>query len=363
VLTSSLDYHLPPERIATAPAQPRDAARLLVFDRRRDVIEHLLVRDLPQVLGATDALVFNTTAVMAARLILARASGHRTEGLALEALPGEPTVWRFLIRSAGRLRAGERLALIDGTGIERGDAILLLRRDAESWVGRLMEGDEVPSAAAVDAWFLRSGHVPLPPYILRARLRRGEQEEQGADRGWYQTAFADLARRRSVAAPTAGLHFTPELLTALTARGVRRIDLLLHVGAGTFKPIEAKTLESHAMHAEHYEVSGEALELLRAQRAGGGRIIAVGTTTVRTLESLADPLPVDPQVGQTRLLIAPGHPIRHVDALLTNFHLPRSTLLALVAAFTGLERLMSIYREAIDRGYRFYSYGDAMLVL
>jgi len=364
MLSASLDYVLPPERVATAPAEPRDSARLLLYDRRRDEIEHLTVRDLPALLGPSDALVFNTTAVLPARLILQRHSGRRTEGLAMEPMPGETAVWRLLLRGAARLRAGERLALIDGRDRDRGDAVVLLRRDGACWIGRLEPtANESCTERPIEALFARSGHVPLPPYILKARLRRGEPEEQAADASWYQTAYADLSHRRSVAAPTAGLHFTSALLSALSARGVGRVEVTLHVGAGTFKQVEAETLEDHPMHAEHFEVSAEALHVLRAHRANGGRVIAVGTTSVRTLESLPDPIPTASQAGETRLLIAPGHRLRHVDALLTNFHLPRSTLLALVAAFTGLERLKSIYAEAIDRGYRFYSYGDAMLVL
>lgn len=364
MLTSSLNYHLPPECIATAPAQPRDSAKLLWFDRARDRVEHLVVRDLAERLGPRDALVFNTTAVMPARLVLRRASGKGTEGLALEQVAsGPPAVWRLFLRNAGRMRQGELLTLEDAQGVDRGDRLRLLERDAEAWLGTFLLGEKPCDEQAVLDLLGRSGHVPLPPYILGARRKRGEAEERDSDVEWYQTAYADMARRRSVAAPTAGLHFTPGLLDRLDERGVRRIDVTLHVGPGTFKPVEAERLEDHPMHAEHYEVSAEAMRSLRLHRAAGGRIMAIGTTSVRTLESLPDPIPDESMTGQTRLLIAPGHRFQHVDALMTNFHLPRSTLLALVAALTGLDRLKALYAEAIERGYRFYSYGDAMVVV
>jgi S-adenosylmethionine:tRNA ribosyltransferase-isomerase len=211
----------------------------------------------------------------------------------------------------------------------------------------------------------------LPPYIQRARHVQGIEISDERDRQWYQTTYADPRRRRSVAAPTAGLHFTPHLLEAMTNRGVQRLDVTLHVGPGTFKPVAAETLAEHTMHTEFFEVDERTVQALREtrrriERAGRGRIIAVGTTTVRTLESLPSPLSATtdgPMAGETDLLIAPPYEFRLVDGMLTNFHLPRSTLLALVAAMVGLERLLAIYREAVEREYRFYSYGDAMLIL
>lgn len=363
--SDELDYPLPPQRVATSPASPRDSARLLVVHVDRGTIEHRTVRDLPALLEPTDALVFNTTSVMPARIVARRASGGAVEGLALAPVEGEERLWRVLLRGSARLRPGERLRLESEEGSFAGDALELEARDGEAWRARFLEAGSAQPADPRRV-LARSGHVPLPPYILGARRERGEAVERPEDRRWYQTVYAHGGAGRSVAAPTAGLHFTAELLEALERRGTRRIDVTLEVGPGTFKPVSAETLEAHLMHRERFEVSAAALAALRAQREAGGRVVAVGTTSVRTLESLPSPLPrpdCGPITGETDLLIAPGHAFRVVDALLTNFHLPRSTLLALVAAMVGLERLKAIYAEAIAGGYRFYSYGDAMLVL
>ena len=362
-----LDYPLPPERIATHPVEPRDSARLLVVRRAEHLVEHRLVRELPELLTRGDSLVFNDSAVLRARLVARRATGGHVDGLALGPRPGDLGAWRVLLRGSARLRAGERLELLDGDGAPSGDAMTLIARDEEAWsvqfIGRTPD-DDTPTILA------RSGRTPLPPYILHERMRRhgqpGDAADDSRDRAWYETVYADPARRRSVAAPTAGLHFTPQLLDRLDARGVERIDVTLHVGAGTFKPVSAATLEAHVMHREWCEVGEHALARLRATRARGGRVVAVGTTSCRTLESLPDMLPDPvrgPVVAETDILIAPGHRFRHVDALMTNFHLPRSTLLALVAALVGLDWLKEIYAEAVAREYRFFSYGDAMLVV
>ena len=353
--TNQLDYALPKDLIATRPARPRDAARLLVVSRRDETIEHARVRELPRFLRAGDALVFNTSAVVPARLRGRRATGGRVEGLFVEEV--EPGAWVVMLESRGRLRGGERIELVDGADRGAGHQLELIEPHSQGWIARLI-GPE-----STEAVLDRLGRTPLPPYIRKARA--GNEIADALDRKWYQTVYADPQARHSVAAPTAGLHFTRRLLRRLEGCGVRRIEVTLHVGPGTFRPITASTVERHAMHAEEFVVRPEAIAALRA---GGGRIVAVGSTAVRTLESLPQPLPRPeslrgPLRGRTDLLIAPPYRFKHVDAMLTNFHLPRTTLLALVAAMLGLERVKAVYEEAARQGYRFYSYGDAMLIL
>ena len=354
--TDALDYRLPPELIATRPAEPRDAARMMVLSRSDDRIEHAHVRDLPGFLRAGDAMVFNTTAVAPARFCGRRAgSGGRVDGLLVDQ-PAART-WVVMLRSNGRLHAGDRIELLSRTGQPTPHQLELVEPHTEGWTVTVQ--GSLPAETILD----QVGLTPLPPYILKAR--DGHEVADDLDRAWYQTVYADSTQRRSVAAPTAGLHFTGDLLARLEAAGVHRIDVTLHVGPGTFRPITAATLAGHVMHAEHYSVSPEAIAALAARK---GRVFAVGSTAVRTLESLPDPLPAaetldGPVRGCTDLLIAPPDEPTHFDGLLTNFHLPRSTLLALVAAVIGLDRLHEVYAEAARREYRFYSYGDAMLVL
>ena len=384
--TQELDYELPEHLIATRPAEPRDSARMLVARRSGGEVEHRLVRDLPDYLRAGDALVFNTAAVAPARLIGRRAkSGGRVEGLFLRELPHGPSataalIWQVMLKAGGRLHIGDRIELLDRDDHEAACALELIEHsEAGDWIVAVTGADSTMTALQ------QVGRTPLPPYILKAR---GEDTvDDQSDRRWYQTVYADPAKRQSVAAPTAGLHFTPELLERLVNEGVRRIDVTLHVGAGTFKPITATTLSQHRMHTESFEASGDSIrEIARMQKlrgakpqagggAGGYRLIAVGTTSVRVLESLPSARilgkPESVETGQmcgriaglTDLMIAPRYEFKYVDGMLTNFHLPRSTLLALVAAMLGLDRLKAIYREAIEKGYRFYSYGDAMLIL
>ena len=360
--TDELDYQLPVELIATRPAEPRDSARLLVMRRNEDTIEHRHVRDLPEYLCANDLLVFNRAAVMPARLVGRRAdTGGRVEGLFLEEVGHEH--WLVMLRSNGRLRVGHRVQLVDSDGQLQEHPLELVEQRPEGWLVRV---DQPQGGSTM---LDRAGWTPLPPYILRAR---GEQKFGDAqDRQWYQTTFADSKERRSVAAPTAGLHFTPQLLAAIDRKGVRRTDVVLDIGLGTFKPITAQTLNEHPMHVERFMVEPSVVEAIQQTRDpanGQGRVVAIGTTVVRTLESLPTPLP-DPAsltgtiIGDTELLIAPPYHFQLVDGMLTNFHLPRSTLLALVAAMVGLDRIKAVYREAIAQGYRFYSYGDAMLIL
>ena len=368
--TNELDYRLPPQHIATEPAQPRDAARLMVVRRDSGTIEHRQVRDLaglPGLFGAQDLLVFNQTRVLPAYFTgLRRGTGGKVTGLFLRA-PG-PRVWQVLLEARGRLGPGDNIELSDGAyleltgrgeeGAEAGGAPGVPGAGGAVWTAALHSQEDTLTLLG------QIGAAPLPPYIRRQRRALHQAELRPEDAARYNTVYA--VDPGSVAAPTAGLHFTAELLRALDAQGVRRRSLTLHVGLGTFAPVRSDNLEDHAMHAESYTVPEATLAALRCARAAGGRIIPIGTTTVRALESLPDPLPGAGDVaGETRLLIAPGFTFRFADGLMTNFHLPRSTLLALVAALpgVGIERLLGWYRVAVAEGYRFYSYGDAMLIL
>lgn len=345
--TDELDFELPAKRIAREPCRPRDASRLMVVHRGDGRLEHRVFRDLPEYLTARDCLIFNTTRVLPARLVARRATGGRIEGLFLEEL--RPGRWRVLLNGSRRLRIGEALEL------EAGGSRLRLE-------ARTAEGEcEVFIDPAEDALTVlnRVGLPPIPPYISRGP---DASRDPARDRADYQTVYADAPG--SVAAPTAGLHFTPELLANIEARGITRADVLLHVGLGTFAPISADDLAGHVMHEEWNCLTAEAAARIEACRARGGRRVAVGTTSVRTLESRADAegrLRTGDE--KTRIFIYPPYSFRAVDALVTNFHLPRSSLLALVMAFGGVELIRHAYRTAIDQGYRFYSFGDAMLIL
>ena len=356
-----LDYALPPDRIATTPAEPRDAARLLVARRATGELAHHRVADLPEIPespGAGDLLVFNRTKVVPAEIEGARAAtSGRVSGLVVE--QPEAGRVRVMLESRGRLVPGERIDLAEGS-------LELIERDARgTWLAGLES--ELPLSELLG----RIGRLPLPPYIRRERRARGEPELAAEDVERYNTVFADAAG--SVAAPTAALHFTEGLLERLAARRVERAELTLHVGPGTFRPIRAERVEDHEVDPERIHVPADTIAALARTRARGGRIIPVGTTCVRALESLPDPLPDEPAgfTTATGLFIRPEgdaerpFPFRFTDAMLTNFHLPRSSLLALVAALpgVGVDRLTSWYAEARDRGYRFYSYGDAMLIL
>jgi S-adenosylmethionine:tRNA ribosyltransferase-isomerase len=351
---ADFDYELPPELVAREPAPVRDRARLFVHERARDASVHSEVRALTEFLRAGDLLVLNDTRVLAARVLARRKSGGRVELLCVEPLPTDPLVWKVLAHPARRLVAGERLEL------EHPDVCARLVERPRTPDGRVASEwhvafeDERGERCDVFAVLERIGHVPLPPYV-----ERGDVPD---DRERYQTVYA--ARPGAIAAPTAGLHFTPELLAALEARGVGRAFVTLHVGPGTFQPVQCEDVRAHAMHAERYELSPATVSAVRAARAAGGRVVAVGTTSVRVLESCVDERgELAAGSGSTRLFLLPGASFRVVDALLTNFHLPRSTLLMLVSAFAGRERVLRLYREAVERRYRFYSYGDAMLLL
>ncbi len=345
---------MPPECIAQTPLADRTAARLLVLDRQSGTIDHRHVRDLPGILRAGDLLVLNDTRVIPARLHAIRPSGGQVEVLVLHPSGGAPGVWAALIRRSARLQVGERLTLLGseqriGTS---GDApTLSVRRKYDGG-----EFDVCFDGVADTSEVLRLlddyGQLPLPPYIKRP-LEDGER---------YQTVYAK--REGSVAAPTAGLHFTPELLRTLAAHGVAQEYLTLHVGAGTFRPVHAERIAEHRMHQEWFELGAEAALAIQRTRLRGGRVVAVGTTVTRVLETQtgADGIPRAGS-GWTELFIRSGHQFTGIDALLTNFHLPRSTLLMLVAAFAGRERILAAYQEALRLGYRFYSLGDAMFLL
>ncbi len=345
--TSDFDYELPGSAIAQRPAE-RGRSRLLVAGGDGEAARHRSIGDLPEILRPGDLLVVNDTRVLPARVFARRdvlrsppaggTAAGRIELLLVE--KHGPRTWDVLAKPARRLRQGTVLELEGGLGAEVIAAGERGRR-------------RLRFAAEVEPHLERFGHVPLPPYI-----RRGDE---AGDRESYQTVYARHAG--AIAAPTAGLHFTPELLAELETRDVERAAVTLHVGYGTFKPITVERVEKHRMDAERYEVPSTAAEAIRRTRAAGGRVVAVGTTVVRTLESAArEDGSVRPGPGSTELFITPGFRFRVVDALLTNFHLPRSTLLMLVAAFAGRERVLAAYREAVARGYRFYSYGDAMLL-
>ena len=340
--TSDFDYELPPEQIAQHPAERRELSRLLMVDREAGSLEHRVFADFADLPSPGDVLVLNETRVFPARLRGRRAGGGAAEILLLRpaAVPGD---WTALVRPGAKLGVGKRVEVaadlsVEVVGVdENGDRRVRLH-------GPLDPRD------AID----RYGEIPLPPYMRR--------QAEEADRERYQTVYATTPG--SVAAPTAGLHFTPELLNRLQERGVRLARLLLHVGVGTFRPVEADDPGQHPMHAEWYHVPAAAAQTINAARAEGGRVWAVGTTVVRTLETVAaEDGSLREASGWTDIFIRPPYRFRAVDRLVTNFHLPRSTLLMLVSAFAGHELTMRAYREAVASGYRFYSYGDAMVVL
>ncbi|MGE3277466.1 MAG: tRNA preQ1(34) S-adenosylmethionine ribosyltransferase-isomerase QueA [Vicinamibacterales bacterium] len=353
---SDFDFELPPELIAQEPPAVRGASRLLAVDRQTGARAHRRFRDLPELLRPGDLLVANDTSVFPARLLGRRLPGGGAVEclLVAEEAPATATavegVWSALVHPGQRLKEGSRMEFpADGPVAIEGE--ILGRHFHGRRTVRLRTTGGGPLDEAID----RIGHVPLPPYIHRA--------DAAADRERYQTVFAH--DRGSIAAPTAGLHFTPELLAALDARGVERTTVTLHVGYGTFQPIRVDRVEDHQMEAERYIVSDATAAALTAARVEGRRIVAVGTTTTRTLESLnvAPDGTVEPGRGDTSLFIRPGHQFRLVTGLVTNFHLPRSSLLMLVSAFGGREHILAAYRDAVAAGYRFYSYGDAMLIL
>ena len=333
--TSDFSYTLPEELIAQYPTENRVDSRLLVLDPAGGLKDSMFA-DMPDLLQAGDLLVFNDTRVMAARMYGRKESGGRIEILLERLLPDQRALAQVRASKApkpgSRLQVGDHWLSVDG---REGDMFLLSLENG--CFTALMEAH---------------GHMPLPPYIRR--------EDESFDESRYQTVYAQ--REGSVAAPTAGLHFDEALLKTLSARGVDSARVTLHVGAGTFQPVRVENLDEHVMHAEWVEVSEEVCRKIEQTRARGGRVVAVGTTSVRSLETAAASGKCKPYSGDTRLFITPGYSFRVVDALFTNFHLPESTLLMLVCAFAGYEPVMNAYRHAVDKGYRFFSYGDAMFL-
>lgn len=387
--TADLDFDLPADLIATTPAEPRDRARLMVVHRDTGKIEHRRVADLPRlgVFQPGDLMVVNQTRVLPAYLTGRRAAtGGKVTGLFVQATAGSNpgsnpgntlgsnlTTWHVLLEAKGKLQPGETIDLVadDDAPCNPPPAVRLTLIET---LGRGAWRATVTADGPTDPPTLlaRVGRTPLPPYIRKARRARDEPEFRGDDAERYNTLFADARRAGSVAAPTAGLHFTPELLAALTFQGVLVKAVTLHVGLGTFLPVQTDTLEAHPIHREWIDVPPETLDAIRATRDAGRDILAVGTTTVRTLESLPSSLAdLAGYTDDTELFITPDRvadgtfTYRFTDRLLTNFHLPRSTLLALVAALPGVsvERLLGWYQQAIAERYRFYSFGDAMLIL
>lgn len=368
------DFNLPRELIAQEPLNQRSDARMLVIRRSEGTIEHASVRDLPEYLGGGDAVVVNDSKVIKARLIGFRTlTQGRWEGLFLR--EGDQNIAELLCKTRGKMEIGESITLRDLEGRDQGRLVLIAMGE---------EGRMFLRPDPIEPWMdilERCGRVPLPPYI-----RDGQMVDN--DRQRYQTVYARSLG--SVAAPTAGLHFTPELIQRLRTAGTALVSLTLHVGVGTFRPIQVTRLEDHKMHAERGELTEAVVKRLNAARAEGGRIIAVGTTSVRVLETAAAAVnstsdfpppqespqnvqstsglsstkpPLQPWQGETDIFIRPGFRFRAVDGLLTNFHLPRSSLIVLVSAFAGRELIMKAYQEAIEERYRFYSYGDCMLIL
>ena len=336
---SDFMYDLPEERIAQTPVEPRDHSRLMVLHRDTDQIEHRHFYDVIDYLNPGDVLVINETRVIPARLFGERAGGGACEVLLLRQLG--PKRWETLVKPGKKLKPGAEITFGGGR---------LRARIAETTDvgGRIVDFDcEGTFEAALD----ELGEMPLPPYI----------HERLEDKERYQTVYAK--QEGSAAAPTAGLHFTPELLNRIREKGVDVVPVLLHVGLGTFRPVKTENVEEHEMHSEYFEVTAEAAARINAARERGGRVVAVGTTSVRTLESAAENGVLLPRRGETSIFIKPGYRFQMVDALITNFHLPGSTLVMLVSALYDREKILAAYEEAVRDEYRFFSFGDAMLIL
>jgi S-adenosylmethionine:tRNA ribosyltransferase-isomerase len=339
--TSDFDYHLPESSIAQTPLEPRDSSRLLVLHRRSGGLEHRLFRDIVDYLHPNDLLVLNQTRVIPARIFARKETGGRVELLLLR--HRDTLTWEALVGGKS-LRVGKKLKVEDGPTVE---------------ILEILEGPErlIRFSEPIEPYFPKVGHVPLPPYI----------HEELNDPERYQTVYA--REPGSAAAPTAGLHFTPGLLEQVQAMGVRIAYVTLHVGLDTFAPVTEDNPEMHKIHTEWCELLQETADLVDQAKQSGGRVIAVGTTSVRTLESVAQVRTansqslITPFTGPTSLYILPGYQFKIVDAIITNFHLPRSTLLMLVSAFAGREKILHTYEVAVREGYRFYSFGDAMLIL
>jgi S-adenosylmethionine:tRNA ribosyltransferase-isomerase len=346
---SHYDYNLPPHLIAQEPLANRSDARLLVVDRNTQSFQHRHIRDLPEFLKPHDCLVLNNTKVIPARLVGKRIkTGGYWEGLFLQFIP--PNLWQIIGKTRGKVQTGEMVQLQSPDGISEWCIELVSKNDDGTWL--VSPSSPLPVGEGTSVKLLdQIGWTPLPPYI-----RGGKPLPYDKDR--YQTVYA--ARAGSIAAPTAGLHLTPELLDTMKRKGINIASVTLHVGMGTFKPIAVENIDEHPMHSEWCSLSEETVSTIQQCRNNGGRVIAVGTTSVRTLESAPEPLQAFEDT--TSLFIRPPYRFRNVDMLLTNFHFPKSTLLILVRTFGGDELIQEAYREAIREEYRFFSYGDAMLV-
>lgn len=350
LLLSAYDYQLPEERIAQNPVTPRDSARLLVINSPTEH-SHLVFRDVVELLKPGDLLVMNNTRVIPARLYGRKSTGAPVEVLLLQ--ERKNNCWLALVKPGRRLLPGAKICFQTKNNLDEESNFILsakiLEKD-EATGGRILQF-ELPEEKSLIQILERFGHVPLPPYIKDSK----SLPEQ------YQTVYAHTPG--SVAAPTAGLHFTPELLEKLTAKGIEQTFVTLHIGVGTFRPVEAEKITEHQMHGEWVEIPEATVAKIQETKAKGGRIIAVGTTAVRSLEGAAQDGELRPFCGQTELFIYPGYNWRVVEGLITNFHLPRSSLMMLVSALVGRKRLLSLYADAIAQNYRFYSFGDAMLIL
>ncbi len=347
--TQDLDYYLPAELIAQQPADVRSESRLLVLQRDSSRITDSSFSKIGDFLRAGDCLVLNDTKVLPARFFAKRGTGGKLEGLFLSESP--VGLWEVMLKGADKVKAGEQIVLKNKTSEDfceaqvqekQGEGLFRLKISCDKDCETILE---------------EIGFAPLPPYIKRS----SDIEQAKIDKERYQTVYADTAG--AVAAPTAGLHFTEELIEQLKTAGIKFAHITLHVGVGTFKPVTTETLEEHKMHSEWFGISEETANLINETKKNGGRIIAVGTTSVRTLESAIEQGRVKAMSGATDIFIKPGYKFKIVDAMITNFHLPKSTLLALVGAFAGLDKIFSAYNHAIEQRYRFYSYGDAMLII
>lgn len=334
-------FELPQELIARHPAPERDGSRLMLLNRISGAVDEVIFRNIADHLNAGDLLVLNDTRVIPARLFGTKQSGGKVEIFLLRRT-GDPEQWECMLRASKKFRPGVQIQLPSGMA-----AVVKSRFGSENWL------IEFAGCEPFEVWLDREGHIPLPPYLQR--------EDSAADRERYQTVVA--RNSGAVAAPTAGLHFTPQLLDELESRGIRTAFLTLHTGLGTFSPVRVERVEEHQIHCEQYSIPPETVAEIKRTKANGGRVIAVGTTTARTLEYSANQAGgLADGNGDADIFIYPGYSFKVVDALITNFHLPESTLLMLVSAFAGREFVLDAYQKAVTRGFRFYSYGDAMFI-
>ncbi|MDQ7056767.1 MAG: tRNA preQ1(34) S-adenosylmethionine ribosyltransferase-isomerase QueA [Persephonella sp.] len=333
---SDFDYHLPEELIAKYPVQPRDMCRLMVLDRKNKTISHRIFRDITEYLQEGDLLVLNDTKVIPARLIGRKKTGAKIEVFLLRQIEGD--TWEALIKNMKRLKEGQEIVIGKDFSVQ----LLEKKEDGKALI-KLLSSD-------INRAVYKYGHIPLPPYINR--------EDREIDRELYQTVFAK--KEGAVASPTAGLHFTEELLKKLEKMGVKKTFITLHVGLGTFQPIKVEDITKHKMHEEFYQIPDETVKLINQAKENRSRVVAVGTTVVRALETYGK---TGKKEGMSNIFIYPPFNFRIVDTLITNFHLPKSTLILLVSAFAGKDFILRAYREAVKTRYRFFSYGDAMLIL